>query len=143
MHHQCIISTSSMHQQCIIGTSSAHHQCNIGISSMHHHCIISTSSAHQLAMANNLYFPSLVEYNYQSVYQLLVAGSQGTVILIVSNFRSRVLHHLLCLVLYQFQFQFIFGYELKTARYSSKIAKEPVVIHADCRKDMNKMKGTS
>ena len=35
------------------------------------------------------------------------------------------------LVLYQFHFQFVFGYQLKTARCSSKIAKEPIVIHGD------------
>ena len=45
---------------------------------------------------------------------------------------------------YQFHFQFILGYELKTAGCSSKIAKEPVVIQADwCWKNVNEIKGTS
>ena len=32
---------------------------------------------------------------------------------------------------YQFHFQFVFGYQLKTARCSSKIANESIVIHGD------------
>ena len=38
----------------------------------------------------------------------------------------------------QFHFQFIFGYELKTAG-RSKITKESVAIQADCWKDVNKI----
>ena len=46
MHHQHIISASSVHHQCIISASSVHHQCILGASSAHHQRIISTSSAH-------------------------------------------------------------------------------------------------
>ena len=122
VHHQHIISASSVQHRHIISASSPYHQCIISAPSAHHQCITSASSGcHQhiiptrehrpetvfrkfLDVATALIwqwpiiFTSLVEYNYQSVYQLLVAGSQGTVILIVSKFRSRVLHHLLCLV---------------------------------------------
>ena len=42
---------------------------------------------------------------------------------------------------YQFHFQFVFGYELKTAGCSSKITKESVVIQSDCWKDVNEMEG--
>ena len=46
MHHQCIISASSVHHQCIISARSAHHQRIISASSVHHLCIISVSSVH-------------------------------------------------------------------------------------------------
>ena len=35
------------------------------------------------------------------------------------------------LIFYQFHFQFVFGYQLKTARCSSKITNESIVIHGD------------
>ena len=35
------------------------------------------------------------------------------------------------LILHQFHFQFVFGYQLKTARCSSKITNESIVIHGD------------
>ena len=44
---------------------------------------------------------------------------------------------------FQFYFQFIFGYELKTACCSSKIAKESIAILADCWKDVNEIEGPS
>ena len=44
---------------------------------------------------------------------------------------------------FQFYFQFIFGYELKTACCSSKITKASVAIQADCWKDVNKIVGPS
>jgi hypothetical protein len=43
----------------------------------------------------------------------------------------------------QFPFQFIFGYEMKTAFCSSKITKESVAIQADRWKDVNKNEGPS
>jgi len=44
---------------------------------------------------------------------------------------------------FQFHFQFIFGYELKTVCCSSKIDKESVAIQTDCWKDVNKIEGPS
>ena len=37
----------------------------------------------------------------------------------------------LMLILHQFHSQFVFGYQLKTARCSSKITNESIVIHGD------------
>ena len=46
LHHQPIMSASSVHHERIISASSAHHQRIISASSAHHQCIISASSVH-------------------------------------------------------------------------------------------------
>ena len=46
VHHQSIITASSVHHQCIISTSSAHHQCILSALSVYNQCITSASSVH-------------------------------------------------------------------------------------------------
>ena len=51
----------------------------------------------------------------------------ASIFLKLSHFRQKYLDA----NFYQFHFQFVFGYQLKTARCSSKIANESIAIHGE------------
>ena len=72
MHHQSIISESSMHHQCITSASSVHHQCIISASSVYHQGIIKASSlAHYPRVLHCLL--CLVSY-YESLWAIRLSS---------------------------------------------------------------------
>ena len=105
VHHQCIIRASSGHHQCIINAWSAHHLGILRVSSGPHQSIIRASSEHHqgLIRASSGHHQCIISA-LSVLYQASPAHYQR---IMCTSFLPRVLHCLLCLVLYSYQHLFV------------------------------------